>query len=185
MTPQELEQKAMAYLAKADDRPQLLKDLTAPAPTTERYNRFFFELTRELKPALVLETGTDRGRSAAHLALGWPASKVTTIDIDMACKNNVDALHIPNVVSIAGNSLAYVGSVPDHSLDILFLDSLHTYEHTIAEWRAYARKVKPGGIAFFDDIHLDAGMNKFWSEVGGNKVDISHLHFSGFGAVLL
>lgn len=185
MTPQELEQKATAYLTKADNRPQLLKDLTAPAPTTERYNRFFYEWTREMKPAIILETGTDRGRSAAHLALGWPASKVTTIDIDMACKNNVDALKIPNITAVCGNSLAYVGSVPDHSLDILFLDSLHTYEHTMAEWRAFARKVKPGGIAFFDDIHLDGGMNRFWSEVGGNKVDISHLHFSGFGAVLL
>jgi hypothetical protein len=86
---------------------------------------------------------------------------------------------------VTANSLEFVGAVKDQSLDVLFLDSLHTYEHTIAEWRAYQRKVKPGGIAFFDDIGLDAGMKKFWSEVQGHKVDLSHLHCSGFGAVLL
>jgi predicted O-methyltransferase YrrM len=168
-----------------DNRPQQLKDLTSLAPTTEDYCRFFFHLTKELKPNLCLETGTDRGRSAAHLALGNPDGMVITIDIDPVCKGNVDSLKIPNISSLATDSLAHVGNIPDGCLDILFLDSLHTYEHTIAEWRAFQRKVKRGGLAFFDDIHLDGGMERFWNEVTGNKVDISHLHFSGFGAVLL
>lgn len=185
MTPLELTALAHTWPVAQDDRPQILKDLTAPAPTTEAYNRFFYHLTRQLKPSLTLETGTDRGRSAAHLALGNPDGLVVTIDIDQACKANVDALKIPNITSFAIDSLAHVGTIPDGALDILFLDSLHTYEHTITEWRAFQRKVKKGGIAFFDDIHLDGGMERFWNEVGGNKVDISHLHFSGFGAVLL
>ena len=185
MTPQELTEKAHSYLTKPDERPQILKDLTEPAPTCLLYNRFFYELTKELKPKLTLETGTDRGRSAAHLALGNPDGLVITIDIDKTCKDNVDALKIPNITSYAIDSLAHVGTIPDGALDILFLDSLHTYEHTIAEWRAFQRKVKRGGLAFFDDIHLDGGMERFWSEVTGTKVDISHLHFSGFGAVVL
>jgi len=185
MLPGELTLKSHSYLEKPDDRPQILKDLTAPAPTCLAYNRFFYELTKELKPKLCLETGTDRGRSAAHLALGNPDGLVITIDIDQACKANVDALKIPNISSFAINSLDYVKAIPDGFLDILFLDSLHTYEHTPTEWRAYQRRVKKGGLVFFDDIHLDAGMDRFWSEVTGVKVDLSHLHFSGFGAVLL
>lgn len=185
MNAEELRQKSHEYLSRLDERPQLLKDLTEPAPTTLPYNRAFYELAKELRPALMLETGTDRGRSAAHLALGNPHGLVITIDIDPVCKANVDALKIPNIQSHATDSLAHVATIPDGCLDILFLDSLHTYSHTIAEYRAYQRKVKKGGIAFFDDIHLDGGMERFWAEVTGLKVDLSHLHYSGFGAVLL
>jgi len=185
MTPSELTAFANTFPVAQDERPKILKDLTTPAPTTEAYNKFLFHLTKHLKPKLSLETGTDRGRSAAHLALGNPDGLVITIDIDPACKANVDALGIKNISSFAADSLAHVGTIPDGALDILFLDSLHTYEHTIAEWRAFQRKVKKGGIAFFDDIHLDGGMERFWSEAGGVKVDLSPLHFSGFGAVLL
>lgn len=185
MNAEELRQKSHVYVARANERPQILKDLTEPAPTTLPYNVFFYELVKELKPALMLETGTDRGRSAAHLALGNPEGLMITIDIDPACKANVDALGIQNIQSHAVDSLAHVAMIPDGALDLLFLDSLHTYEHTIQEWRAYQRKVKKGGLVFFDDIHLDQGMERFWAEVTGVKVDLSHLHYSGFGAVLL
>lgn len=185
MTPEELVAASHDYLKREDSRPQILKDLTAPAPTCLAYLRFFYELALQLKPSVMLETGTDRGRSAAHLALGNPAGLVITIDIDQTCKNNVDALSIKNIESHATDALAHVAKVPDGALDLLFLDSLHEYGHVTAEWKAYQRKVRKGGLAFFDDIHLDPGMDRFWSEVQGTKVDISHLHFSGFGAVLL
>jgi predicted O-methyltransferase YrrM len=185
MLKEELRGKYLLYTAAPDDRPKLLKDLTAQAPTTEPYLRFFYELAGELRPTIVLETGTDRGRSAAHLALGCPTSTVYTLDIDPACKKNVDDLGIKNVISVATNSLEYVKTIPDGWVDLLFLDSLHVYEHVTKEWAAFRPKVRPGGIAFFDDIALDAGMKRFWAEVQGEKVDLPELHYSGFGAVLL
>ncbi len=181
MTPEELKQRASSYLARPDLRPKLLKDLTDQAPTTLPYLRFFYELACELKPKYVLETGTDRGRSAAHFALGNPDSIVVTLDIDPACSQNCRNLGIPNIKEISGESLGYTSG----PVDILFLDSLHTYEHTIAEWHVFQKCVKPGGLAFFDDIHLDQSMERFWREVQGAKVDLSELHYSGFGAVVL
>lgn len=185
MTTEELAALGQSLIAIHDDRPQILKDLTAAAPTTELYNKFLYQLSKKLKPQNILETGTDRGRSAAHLALGNPDAVVVTIDIDPACKANVDSLKIRNIVSVAGNSLEYVSGIPDYSIELLFLDSLHTYEHTIAEWHAFRPKVAPGGLVFFDDIHLDPGMERFWSEVEGEKVDLSPLHYSGFGALVV
>lgn len=172
----------IARLEMPDDRPEILKALTAQAPTTELYNRFLFEVARQYKPPLMLETGTDRGRSAAHLALGNPTGMVVTIDIDPACKANVDALGIRNIVSRVGDSLGLAHEFS--SLDLLFLDSLHTYEHTKAEWEAYRPRVKPGGLIFLDDIALDASMKRFWTELRFAKFDLTHLHYSGFGAIV-
>jgi cephalosporin hydroxylase len=36
-------------------------------------------------------------------------------------------------------------------LDVLFVDTSHTYEHTLAELIAYMPLVKPGGVALFHD----------------------------------
>lgn len=180
-SPEDIQQFSFDFISQPDDRPQLLKDLTAAAPPTERYCRFLFEFARRYEPELVVETGTDRGRSAAHLALGHPKGKVITIDIDQACKDNVDSLKIPNIVAIASDSLAFAGKIREQNVDCLFLDSLHQYDHAIAEWRAYSKKVRSNGIVFFDDIALDAGMRQFWAEVRGRRFDLSHLHVSGFG----
>lgn len=185
MTGAELKVFVARHRAEPDDRPNLLRGLTAEAPTTLSYNLFLFRLARELKPGSMLETGTDRGRSAAHLAVGNPDGKVVTIDIDPACSKNALDLGIPNITTVTANALDYAKQVPNASLDLLFLDSLHTYEHVSAEWRAFRPKVKDGGIVFFDDIHLDTGMDRFWKEVREEKFDISELHFSGFGAVVV
>lgn len=180
-SPEDIQRLSFDFLIQPDERPTLLKDLTAAAPPTDRYNRFLFEFARRYKPELVVETGTDRGRSAAHFALGNPQGKVITIDIDQACKDNVDALKISNIVSVAADSLAFVDKIHGKNVDVLFLDSLHQYDHASAEWRAYHPKVQSAGIVFFDDINLDAGMRQFWAEIPGRRFDLSHLHVSGFG----
>lgn len=180
-SPEDIQQLSFDFLIQPDERPQLLKDLTALAPPSERYNRFLFEFARRYEPELVVETGTDRGRSAAHFALGNKSGKVLTIDIDPACKDNVDALKIENIISVAANSLAFADKIKDGGVDVLFIDSLHEYDHASKEWRAFRSKLKPAGIVFFDDITLDAGMRQFWSEVPGRRFDLSHLHVSGFG----
>ena len=39
-------------------------------------------------------------------------------------------------------------------VDVLFLDTSHEYEHTLAELRAYMPRVANGGIALFHDTNL-------------------------------
>lgn len=180
-SPEDIQQLSFDFLMQSDERPQMLKDLTALAPPTIRYNLFLYEFAKRYQPELVVETGTDQGRSAASFALGNPKGKVLTIDIDPACKDNVDRLNIENIIPVTTCSLAFADKIKNGAADVLFLDSLHTYSHTMAEWQAFHGKVKPGGIVFFDDIKLDAGMSQFWAEVPGRRFDLSHLHVSGFG----
>lgn len=180
-SPEDIQQLSFDFLIQPDERPQQLKDLTALAPPTVRYNLFLYEFARRYLPELVVETGTDQGRSAASFALGNPKGNVLTIDIDPACKDNADRLKIPNIIAVATDSLLFADKIKDSSVDVLFLDSLHTCEHTMSEWKVFRQKVKPTGIVFFDDIKLDAGMSQFWAAVSGRRFDLSHLHVSGFG----
>ena len=39
-------------------------------------------------------------------------------------------------------------------VDVLFVDTSHTYEHTLAELDAYMPRMAPGGVALFHDTHL-------------------------------
>jgi predicted O-methyltransferase YrrM len=180
-SPEDIQQLSFDFLIQPDERPAPLKDLVALAPPCVRYCTFLYEFARRYEPGLVVETGTDQGRSAASFALGNKSGKVITIDIDPACKENVDRLGIPNIISVATDSLMFADKIKDGAVDVLFLDSLHTYDHTMAEWQAFHRKVRAAGIVFFDDIALDAGMKQFWAEVPGRRFDLSHLHISGFG----
>lgn len=165
-----------------DTRSEMLRAMTKEAPTTEDYNRFLFEVTKLLRPAKILELGTDRGRSAGHFAEGHPEAEVTTIDIDPACSDHARALHYRNLKAVTGDSLEVaVGWWGD--LDFLFIDSLHTYDQVSREFERYSFLVKSGGLIFMDDIHLDGGVERFWNSINWPKIDLTPLHFSGFGVV--
>ena len=45
-------------------------------------------------------------------------------------------------------------------------------------------KVKQGGIIMLDDIHLNSRYQAAWDEILFPKVDLSHLHYTGFGVVI-
>ncbi|MCH9755539.1 MAG: class I SAM-dependent methyltransferase [Gammaproteobacteria bacterium] len=166
-----------------DERPENLKAITAAAPTCEFYNRFFFCWVQEMTPTpkVIVETGTDRGRSGAHLAAGCPTAKVVSIDIDKVCSGHLDAFGFPNVVTVTGDSVAEAIRFGAGEIDVLFIDSLHEYGHVRRELDAYVPRVRKGGLVFMDDIHLGAGMERVWNEIGHPKREISDLHFTGFG----
>jgi predicted O-methyltransferase YrrM len=51
---------------------------------------------------------------------------------------------------LSGEALAWVPA----QLDVLFIDTSHLYDHTLAELRAYAPRVRPGGIVMCHDTEL-------------------------------
>jgi len=165
-----------------ETRPKLLLDLISAAPTTNDYNRFLYEFTRIFAPLRVVETGTDRGRSAAHFALGWSGVQVWTIDIDPACSKNARDLGLGNLNAVTGDA-ADVDLIGP--FDVLFIDSLHTQKQARRELDAFRYRMNPGAVVFYDDIHLSPDMIQFWQSVPDPKIDLSELHFSGFGASII
>jgi cephalosporin hydroxylase len=51
------------------------------------------------------------------------------------------------------------GEIPA-SIDLLFIDTSHLYDHTMAELKRYAPRVRPGGWIVFHDYVSFAGVSR-------------------------
>lgn len=48
-----------------------------------------------------------------------------------------------------------IGEQLPERVDVLFIDTSHAYEHTLAELRTYVPRVKPGGVVLLHDTELE------------------------------
>ncbi len=168
-----------------DNRPEILKKISQldwATRSAEPFHRFLFAWAQRIKPKLIVETGSDRGYSGSHLALGWPSARVVSIDIRSVCSDHLNAFHHPNVETITDDSLAVADQFEDNSIDLLFLDSAHTCAHVSKEIELYVPKVRAGAVVFIDDIAMDGEMTRAWKGVAYQKRSFRGLHNTGFGA---
>lgn len=175
----------LARLTEPDGRPDWLKTLKHASDPDALYYRFFYELSQRLAGARLLEIGTDRGVSAAHLAAHLQ-NHVTTVDNNPQATANARGLGLPNVEAIHADSTVACGQLGSEGrlFDVAFVDGLHTFNQAYGEYLLCRALVKDGGFIFFDDIHLDMHtreMDVFWDHVIDPKLDLSHLHVTGFG----
>ncbi len=56
-----------------------------------------------------------------------------------------------HVFPIVGDTAESARVVGDKPVDLLFIDSDHSYEHVLAEWLAWEPKMSPAGVVVFDD----------------------------------
>lgn len=167
-----------------DRRPDsLLKSsqVDSSAPSHDTYHHFMFAWVQKTQPRLIVETGTDRGISAAHFAVGCPSAKVVSIDIRRECTAILDAFGFPNVETITANSVDVASRFDDQSIDLLLLDSLHTYDHVMKEIELYVPKMREGTVVFMDDIAQDAEMGRAWRDLAYPKRSLVGVHYPGFG----
>lgn len=171
-----------------DDRPDWLRAL--PSASDEhmtqfaRYYRFFHEFVKRFRPLSVLEIGTYKGTSAAHLAFAAPKeTTVVTLDVDPSSCTAVQAFGLKNIIPVTGDSAASAEALEFFGpYDVLFIDAQHDFEHCRGEYLRYRQMVNPGGVIFFDDIHYGSEMEQAWVSVEEPKVELPELHYTGFGA---
>jgi len=157
------------------------------------YYRFLRLLAEYMHPALSVELGVGTGGGSMHLALGNPESKVIGIDggnhWPEALKHVVETC--PNFEFWQRDSVEAAGyaeqlwSQSDNMrmVDILFIDTIHTYERVKAEFNAWKSLLSSRAIVLLDDLYF-LGMDKAWEELPGSKVRLDVLHpESGFGAI--
>ena len=115
----------------------------------------------DLRPDLVIETGTYEGASALWLAhqadvLGT-TMRVVTIDVDgQPVRPKHQRIEYLTGSSIDPGVLTVVGhraSVADNVLVIL--DSDHSRDHVLSECRAYAQFVTPGSYLIVEDSNIN------------------------------
>lgn len=169
-----------------------LRPLDGPQWPPSVYYRYL-ALIAQRKPANVfVELGTCGGGCSRTVAMMSPKTKV--ISIDVTKHENVKQMEsIPNFTFLLGDSVELASKVgAENKVDLLFIDTVHTYERTMAEFKAWKPYMTPGGIMCFDDLHRP-GMRKLWDDLPGTKTgfdDLARMHIGGsptdggFGALI-
>lgn len=154
--------------------------------TGHTYYLYLARLVREIAPRRIVELGTDIGRAAAFMMTQLPArSELITVEIGSQIRTDLAACQgDPRLKIVTGSSTDPRVYEPLTDIDLLFIDTDHLYEQISAEWRAYRGRLSKGAVVVFDDIHLNEGMERFWSELPEPKIDAGKdVHFSGWGLV--
>jgi predicted O-methyltransferase YrrM len=137
--------------------------------------RALYYLMRHLRPARVLEIGTQAGASTVHLAAGLADAhrgsaerRLLTVDIkDVNDGENAAwrAFRLPQSPRDGMRKLGYHELVefrtarsldvlrqPGESYDLIFLDGDHRYKTVVAEIPAALRRLRPGGFLLLHDF---------------------------------
>lgn len=140
------------------------------------YYRFFYHISKMLRPDLVVELGAFQGTCAAHFSAG--ANQVITIDhyTDPGDEYNEDCMidvcdRYLNVHYLRGWTNAELtasqynkhalGNAPNafllisqvaRKIDILFIDSWHNYEQVKLDYETYLPLMNSPGLIICDDI---------------------------------
>lgn len=162
-------------------------------PADVDYYRFFYQLSRCLKPKLCVELGTNLGVATSCLALGNPKGRVISLDISNKVK--YPGCEQPNIEYLVQDSLA---PIPKElkEIDILFIDTSSKGKQNKLEYEHWSPRVRKGGFIFIDDIFIIEDINgkittdlmaEFWRtfEPSGIKFELPLHGVNGFGGVLL
>lgn len=156
------------------------------------YYRFLEVLARELQPQLSVELGVCGGGGSLHLCRGWLAGRVVGVDVSNEYPEQIQYIldNFPNFTFWRGDSVEAAGQVYERygRVEILFIDTTHTREQTLAEYSAWRPYLAPGAIVLFDDLYRP-GMLEAWDELPGRKLRLDRLHDGspgvggGFGVI--
>ncbi len=148
-----------------------------------------------LNAKVFVELGTCGGGASLTVASRNSGTKVVSIDLDKYPQvAGIEEL-CSNFFFYKGDSIAMAEKLgPDLALiDLLFVDTTHTYEQTMGEYKAWLPYMRKGGVICFDDLYRP-GMNVVWDALPSPKTgihDLKRMHVGGsptdggFGAVIV
>lgn len=155
------------------------------------YYRFMRLLAEYMQPKLSVELGVCGGGGSFHLAIGWPQGKVIGVDLAYDHPENLSFIigQCPNFAFVLEDTIAAASSIYREygEIDILFLDSVHTYQHTTNELKAYRPYLSDKAVVLFDDLFRPE-MEGLWESLPSPKLRMDTLHDGaesggGFGAI--
>lgn len=122
------------------------------------YYRFLYLLVAAMQPRYALELGVETGLASAHMARAAMryGGHVIGIDINQYSIPETELSKIYNYTFILGDIIDkfyVVDRIVGNRLGLVFQDSSHHYDASIAEWNTYSPLMKPGSVWVCDDIH--------------------------------
>lgn len=167
-----------------------LKEYGQQANVIHPYYSFFYKLAKKLEPKTVVELGAWQGTSACCFAAGYLESKVITIDHhgdpgdllnEQKCLEAINKYqNLTYLKSWTWDALPTIKGIIE-SIDILFIDSWHDYEHAMRDYLDYSPLLSEEALLICDDIiggygPVISGMLDFWNELPEPKFLNNELH---------
>ena len=118
------------------------------------YYRFLKLLAQEMEARLSVELGVCGDGGSLHLAM---ASK-TVVGVDIAWDYEENITYViknyPNFHFFQGDSVELAPSIFERygEIDILFIDTTHTYQQTMVEYQAYKPFMSANSVICLDDL---------------------------------
>jgi len=134
--------------------------LTEPSDIRDHLEALHASVARFSEPRVV-ELGVRSGNSTAAFLAASEATGGHVWSVDVVQPT------VPDWWATSSRWTLHIGSDLDPGIhaqlaerpgrcEVLFIDTLHTFEHTLAELRAYVPMVRPGGVVLLHDTELEA-----------------------------
>lgn len=155
------------------------------------YYRFLKLIAEEIQSRLSVELGVCGGGGVLHMAM----TSKQAVGVDVTYHEYVDnklwlEKNYKNLKLYRNDSIQIVPVIVDRFgvIDLLFIDTTHTYEQTMTEYWAYEHFLSDKAIVCLDDL-FRPGMDQAWNEMPDTKARFDFLHPSqsptdgGFGVI--
>jgi len=118
----------------------------------------------------VLEIGVFEGQTGLAMINVLPKNgNYTAIDITEENYTNEFKAKLKKHRSLIGSSFDILPMLLVNSFDLIFIDSVHEYDHLKKEFALCENLLKQNGLIVLHDAILFKGVNKFCNELKSNK----------------
>lgn len=152
-------------------RKRRLKSFVSMASVPPKYGKLLAQLVRHFNMENILEFGTGTGLSTLYLAKGSSQKRIMTMEGDkyiasLAVKN-FEWMKEDRIDVTIGSFDKVLDQCLDkmEKLDFVFFDGNHKKEPTIAYFETCLKKIHPGTLFVFDDIHWSSEMKSAWTYI--------------------
>jgi predicted O-methyltransferase YrrM len=138
-----------------------------------------YGLCRSMKPAVAVEIGSARGKSACyigaalkqngsgrlyaidpHTLTNWNDDQ--SIDTYSVMRGHLEALGLTNVVTVLRQYSSEALNKLPRPIDLLFIDGDHSYAGVKADWENFAPHMSPFGLVVFHDTIWELRPDTKW-----------------------
>ena len=193
-----------AWVSSVFDAQLPLDHLSAPAPWAGHIPFAFWSVVT-LKPRVMVELGSYSGISyfafcqaiqnsglstKAHAIDTWGGDAHAGFYGEAVFDRFVDRHHQYQSFSTYHRTTFdhAVASFPDHSIDLLHIDGLHTYDAVSHDFQTWLPKLTPDAVVLFHDVREytgDFGVHRFWDELMQTYTGFAFDHSHGLGLLCL
>lgn len=154
------------------------------------YYSYLYGLVKILSPKISVELGRFHGVSALSMFLALSEdARLYSFELYKEtmrrdCLKDIDDPRLFKLWASSTDRELIRQLLPDGGVDVLFIDTHHTYAQVTEEWSIWRPMMNPGGVIGLHDTHLNEEMLRFWDEIQETKIDdYDFFSGSGFGLV--